>query len=258
MEHEFGETVAEGIGELHLEVVLSQLKEKFGLEVDVGKPRVPYRETVRATAEAQGKYKKQSGGRGQYGDTWLRIEPLSSGTGFEFVNKIVGGTIPSKYIPAVEKGIRDTIVKGVLAGYPVIDLRATLYDGSFHNVDSSDLAFQIAASLAFKKGFMEAKPVLLEPIIKVEVIAPENYMGDINNDLSSRRGRITGVESRGNNQAVKANIPLAEMYKYSTDLRSLTHGTGTYTMEFSHYEEVPSQISAKIIAEAKKEKEELK
>jgi elongation factor G len=256
IEHEFGETVASGIGELHLEVVLSRLKERFGLEVDVGKPRVPYRETVRATAEVQGKYKKQSGGRGQYGDTWLRIEPLPAGGGFEFVNKIFGGAIPVKYVPAVEKGVKEAMGKGILAGYPITDLRVTLYDGSFHNVDSSDLAFQIAASLAFKKGFLGARPVLLEPIMKVEVIAPENYMGDINNDLSSRRGRITGVESRGNNQAVKANIPLAEMYKYSTDLRSLTHGTGTYTMEFSSYEEVPSQISAKVIDEAKKEKEE--
>ncbi len=258
IEREFGETVASGIGELHLEVILSRLKERFGLEVEIGKPRVPYRETVRATSETQGKYKKQSGGKGQYGDVWLRIEPLPSGGEFEFVNKIFGGAIPGKYVPAVEKGVRDTMAKGVLAGYPVIDLRATLYDGSFHNVDSSDMAFQIAGSLAFKRGFMGARPVLLEPIMKVEVIAPEDYMGDINNDLSSRRGRITGVESRGNNQAVKVNIPIAEMYKYSTDLRSLTHGTGTYTMEFSRYEEIPSQISAKVIAEAKEEKEEPK
>lgn len=255
MEHEFGEAIISGMGELHLEILIKRLKRKFGVEVVLGKPRIAYRETIRAKAKAQGKYKKQTGGRGQYGNCYIEIEPLELGKGFEFVNDIFGGAIPAKYIPSVEKGVKEAIAKGVLAGYPVVDVKVTLCDGSFHEVDSSDIAFKIAGSLAFKKAVQEAKPVLLEPVMSIEVLAPEEYMGDLNGDLNSRRGRIMGIEAKGRNQIIKAQVPLAKMYMYATILKSITHGQGTYSMKFSHYEEVPPRIAQEIIAQSKKKEE---
>lgn len=250
------QTIVSGLGELHLDVVLKRLKDRFNVAVELTKPRIAYRETIKGRAEAQGKYKKQTGGRGQYGDVWLRLEPLERAKGFEFVDQIVGGVVPSKYIPAVEKGIIEAMEEGVLAGYKVVDLKATIYDGSYHEVDSSDMAFKIAASMAFKKAFMEANPVLLEPIMNVTVTVPEEFLGDVMGDLSSKRGRIQGIDSKGHLQVVRAQVPLAELYKYSTTLRSMTQGRGMFESEFSHYEEVPREIAQKIIEEAKAAKEE--
>lgn len=249
------QTIIYGQGELHLEVMVDKLKKRFGVEAELEKPRIPYRETIKAKAEAQGKYKRQSGGRGQYGDVWLRLEPLSRGGGFEFENKIVGGAVPSKYIPAVEKGVVEAMNDGVLASHKVVDAKVTLYDGTFHEVDSSDLAFKIAGSMGFKNAATKAKPVLLEPIYNLEVIVPEEFMGDVMGDLSSRRGKILGMDREGNFQSIKAQVPLAELYKYSTSLRSSTHGRGIHSREFSHYEEVPRDIADKIIKEAQAEKE---
>jgi elongation factor G len=248
---ELKQTIISGLGELHLDVIVERLKRKFGVDVELVKPRIPYRETILGTADVQGKYKKQTGGRGQYGDAWIKIEPLHRGNGFEFVDGIVGGAIPNKFIPAVEKGVREAMNDGVVAGYPIVDIRVTLYDGSYHSVDSSEMAFKIAGSMALKKAIAEAKPILLEPIYDIEVVVPEDFMGDVMGDLSSRRGRIGGAESRGNFQVVKAKVPLAELYKYSTVLRSMTQGRGLHTRQFSHYEEVPREVSEKIIAEAK-------
>ncbi|MGB9613073.1 MAG: elongation factor G, partial [Candidatus Margulisiibacteriota bacterium] len=237
---------------IHLEIILNKLKERYGVEVETGAPRIPYKETIKGKAKGQGKYKKQTGGRGQYGDTWLEIEPLPRGGGFEFVDKIVGGAIPKNYIPAVEKGIREAMQTGVIAGYPVVDVKVTLYDGSYHEVDSSDLAFKIAASMGFKKVFQEAKPVILEPIVEVTVYAPAEYIGNITGDLNKRRGRISSIES----DKVVALVPLAELSKYATDLRSFTHGLGTYTYKFSHYEEAPIPIQQKLIETYQKLKAE--
>ena len=250
------QTIIYGQGELHLEVMVNKLKKKFGVEVELEKPRIPYRETITAKTEVQGKYKRQSGGRGQYGDVWLRLEPLKRGEGFEFVDEIVGGVVPSKYIPAVEKGVVEAMNEGVLAGYKMVDFRVTLYDGTYHVVDSSDLAFKIAGSMGFKKGAQESRPVLLEPIYNVEVIIPDEFMGDVMGDLSSRRGKILGMEPHGNFQLIKAQVPLPELYKYSTTLRSLTQGRGIHRRDFSNYEEVPRELAEKIILEAKKAKEE--
>jgi elongation factor G len=255
VDDELKQTIIYGQGELHLEVIIDRLKRKFGAEVDLEKPRIPYRETITTSAETQGKYKRQSGGRGQYGDCWLRLEPLAKGSGFEFVNAIVGGVIPSKFVPAVEKGIVEAMQNGELAGYRVVDLKVTCYDGSHHSVDSSDLAFKIAGSMGFKSGFVKSKPVLLEPIYNVEVTVPDDFTGDVVGDLSSRRGRILGMEPRGGLQVIRAQVPLAELYKYSTSLRSLTQGRGAHTREFSHYEEIPKEIADKVIAEAKAAKE---
>ena len=249
------EFILSGMGQVHIEVIVERMKRKFGVEVELKEPKVPYKETIKGTTKVQGKYKKQSGGKGQYGDTWLELGPLPRGTGFEFVDKVVGGAIPRQYIPAVEKGIVEAMVQGILAGYPVIDFRATLYDGSYHDVDSSEMAFKIAASMGFKKGMELCKPILLEPIMKIEVIVPDENMGDIMGDLNSRRGKIIGVETKGSNQVVKASVPMAEILKYAPDLRSMTGGRGTFTMESSHYEEVPGQIAEKIIEAAKKDKE---
>jgi elongation factor G len=246
------ETIISGMGRAHIEVAVERLKRKFGVEVQVQKPRVPYKETVRGTVQAQGKYKKQTGGRGQYGDCWIKLEPLPRGKGYEFVNQIVGGVIPRQFIPAVEKGIVEAMEGGVLAGYPVVDVRITLYDGSYHSVDSSEMAFKIAGSLGFKKAVSQATPVLLEPIMAVEVVVPDECVGDIIGDLNSRRGRVMGVEGRARNQAVKAQVPLAEMLEYAPQLRSLTGDRGDYSMEFSHYEEVPPPLQERIVAEAKK------
>lgn len=253
VDSELKQTVISGLGELHLDVIVERLKRKFGVQVDLVKPKIAYRETILGSAQVQGKYKKQTGGRGQYGDTWIKVEPLPKGNGFEFVNGIVGGVIPSKFIPAVEKGVKEAMNDGVVAGYPIVDIRVTLYDGSFHSVDSSEMAFKIAGSMALKKAVMEAKPILLEPIYDVEVTVPEDFMGDVMGDLSSRRGKIAGAEPHGNFQLVRAKVPLAELYKYSTTLRSLTQGRGLHTRKFSHYEEVPRDVSEKVIAEAKEE-----
>ncbi len=249
------EFLLSGMGQVHIEAIVEKMKRKFGVEVELHEPKVPYKETIKGTVKVQGKYKKQSGGKGQYGDTWLEMSPLPKGTGFEFADKVVGGAIPRQYIPAVEKGIVEAMNQGMLAGYPVTDFRVALYDGSYHDVDSSEMAFKIAASMGFKKGLEMAKPVLLEPIMKIEVIVPDEYMGDIMGDMNSRRGKIIGVESKGSNQVVKAAVPMAEVLKYAPDLRSMTGGRGTFTLEFDHYEEVPGQIAEKIIELARKEKE---
>jgi elongation factor G len=255
---ELRQTILSGQGELHLEVILGRLKRKYGVEVDMIAPKIPYRETISAKAEAQGKHKKQSGGRGQYGDVWLRLEPQPRGGGFEFVDEIVGGAIPGKFIPAVEKGIKEAMETGVVAGYKFQDVKVTLYDGSFHNVDSSDAAFKMAGSKGFKAAVKSAKPVILEPIYDVEVLVPEEFMGDIMGDLSGRRGKIQGTEQEGSLQKIKAQVPLADLHRYATSLRSMTHGKASHTRMFSHYEVVPHDIAQKLIAEAEAEKEEEK
>jgi elongation factor G len=244
-----------GMGQLHVEVVVERMKRKYNVDVSLLPPRIPYKETVKGRAEVQGKYKKQTGGRGQYGDTWLRIEPLTRGGGFEFVDDIFGGAIPRNFIPSVEKGVRDCMKRGIYAGYPVVDLKVTLYDGSYHDVDSSDMAFQIAASMGLQKGFMDAKPCLLEPVMHVEVNVPSEGAGDVIGDLNGRRGRIVGMEPEGDVVAVRAQVPMSEMLTYESSLRSMTGGRGGYSMEFSHYEEVPSQLAEKVVAAHRAEKE---
>ncbi len=244
-----------GMGQLHVEVAVERMRRKYNVDVLVLPPRIPYKETVKGRAEVQGKYKKQTGGRGQYGDTWLKIEPLQRGGGFEFVDDIFGGAIPRNFIPSVEKGVRDCMKRGIMAGYPVVDLRVTLYDGSYHDVDSSDMAFQIAASMGLQKGFMEAHPILLEPIMNVEVTAPADHAGDVIGDLNGRRGRIVGMEPDGEIVAVRAQAPMAEMLTYESSLRSMTGGRGGYSMEFSHYEEVPAHLAEKVVAAARAEKD---
>ncbi len=255
-DEESKDMILSGMGQVHIEVALEKLKRKFGVEVNLMAPKVPYRETIRAAASAQGKYKKQSGGRGQYGDCWIQIEPLPRGGGYEFVDKIVGGVIPQQYRPAVEKGIIDTMKEGILAYYPIIDIKVTLYDGSYHPVDSSEMAFKIAGSFALKKAFMDAKPVLLEPIMKAEIIVPDETLGTIIGDLNSRRGKVQGVDPQaGGNQKITALVPMAEMLTYANQLHSMTSGRGIYSMEFSHYEEVPSHIAQKIIEQRQKERQ---
>lgn len=244
---ELHQIIAEGQGELHLTVVFEKLKKKYGVDVELVEPRIPYRETIQNSAEGQHRHKKQSGGRGQFGDAHLRVEPKPRGDGFEFVDKIVGGAIPGKFVPAVEKGIVETMARGILAGYPVVDIQATVYDGSFHPVDSSDMAFKMAGAHAFQKAFLDAKPILLEPIYKVRVVVPETYMGDVMGDLNGRRGRIQGMDPEGNFQVIHAEVPLSDLYKYSTALRSMTQGTGDYTMEFSHYDPVPHDVAQKVV-----------
>ncbi|QQG45879.1 MAG: elongation factor G [Candidatus Niyogibacteria bacterium] len=245
------ETIISGMGELHLEVLVDRMRREFKVEADVGRPQVAYKETIQAKAEAEGKYIRQSGGRGQYGHTWIRIEPLERGKGFEFVSAIKGGAIPQEFIPAVEKGVKEAMDRGVVAGYPLIDTKATLYDGSYHEVDSSEAAFKIAGSMALQEAVRRAKPVLLEPIMSVEVVTPENFLGEVTGDLSSKRGRIEKMEERYNNKVIEAKVPLAEMFGYVTNLRSMTEGRATYTMEFSHYEVVPMNV-AELIKEGKK------
>lgn len=249
------EMIISGMGEVHLEVTVEKMKRKFGVEVEVRTPKVPYKETIRVSAKSQGKYKKQSGGRGQYGDTWLEVEPLPRGQGFEFVDKIVGGVIPKQYIPAVEKGIVEAMEEGPLAGYPVVDLKVILYDGSYHEVDSSEMAFKIAGSLGFKKAVVAAKSVLLEPIMNMEIVIPDECMGDVIGDVNARRGKVSGVESQAGSQVIRVQVPLAEVLRYSPALRSSTGGRGSFTMEFSHYEELPAHLAEKIIAENKKQTE---
>lgn len=245
---ETGQTIISGMGELHLEIIVDRLLREFKVNANVGRPQVAYKETIRSTVKAEGKFVRQSGGHGQYGHCWIELEPLEPGSGYEFVSKIVGGVIPKEYIPHVDSGIREAMENGVLAGYPMIDMRATLYDGSFHEVDSSEMAFKIAGSMAFKSGAAKASPVLLEPVMKVEVVVPEEYMGDVIGDMNSRRGRIEGMESRAGAQVIRGFVPLAQMFGYATDLRSKTQGRGTYVMQFSHYEESPKHVTEEIIA----------
>lgn len=256
-DEETKEMLLSGMGQVHLEVTLDRLKRKFGVEVAMKTPKIPYRETIKSPAKAQGRYKKQSGGRGQYGDCWIAIEPLPRSGGYEFADKIVGGVIPQQYRPAVEKGIVETMKEGILAGYPVIDMRVTLYDGSYHSVDSSEMAFKIAGSMALKKAFLEAKPVLLEPLMKVEVTTPDDTLGAVIGDLNSKRGKVQGVEPQaGGNQKIGALVPMSEMLTYANQLQSITSGRGLYSMEFSHYEEVPGHLAQKIIAEKEAKKTE--
>lgn len=245
------QTIISGMGELHLEIIVDRLMREFKVEANVGKPQVAYRETFRAPAKVEGKFVRQSGGRGQYGHVWVEFEPREPGEGFEFVNKIVGGVVPREYIPAVQNGIEESMKNGVIAGYPLVDIKATLVDGSYHDVDSNEMAFKIAGSMALKAAKEKCKPVLLEPIFKVEVTVPEEYMGDIMGDINSRRGRVEGMDSRAGAQIIRAKVPLSEMFGYSTTLRSRTQGRGTYSMEISHYEEVPRNISEEIIAKSK-------
>jgi elongation factor G len=254
VDNEFKQILVSGMGDLHLEVVVSKLKKRLGVDIDVTDPLVPYRETITRTVEVQGRYKKQTGGRGQYGDVWVKLEPKARGEGFEFVDKIVGGVVPSKYIPAVEKGIVEAMTDGALAGYQLVDLRASLYDGSYHSVDSSDMAFKIAGSMALKKGAQQASPILLEPIMEVEVLVPEEYTGDIMGDLSSRRGKILGMNPKGRVQSIKALVPQAELHRYATHLRSITQGRGKHREKFYSYEVVPREMSEKVVAIAAERK----
>ena len=247
---ETGQTILSGMGELHLEIVVDRMKREFNVEANVGKPQVAYRETIRSAAEGEGRFVRQTGGRGQYGHVKIRVEPLPQGSGFEFQNAIVGGVVPKEYIPAVQKGIEEALEGGVLAGYPMSDLRVTLYDGSYHEVDSSEMAFKIAGSMAIKAAAEKAKPVLLEPIMAVEVVVPDEYMGAVNGDLISRRGRLEGMEMRGTTQIIRAMVPLAEMFGYATELRSRTQGRGSFTMHFARYEEVPASLAEEIISKA--------
>jgi elongation factor G len=253
---ESSELVVSGMGEVHLDIMADRLKRKFGVGVTLEEPKIPYRETIKNTVKVEGKHKKQTGGRGQYGHVWIEMSPLPAGSGFEFEDKVFGGAVPRQFIPAVEKGLREALPEGgVLAGFPLIDIKCSLYDGSSHPVDSSEMAFKIAAQLALKKGCQDANPIILEPILKVEVTVPEEYMGDVMGDFNKKRGRILGMEPEGRYQVVKALVPMSEMAKYSIDLRAMTGGRATFTTEFSHYEEAPANIAARVIEEAKKEKE---
>jgi elongation factor G len=253
-DEETGQTIISGMGELHLEVIVDRLVREFGVDANIGKPQVAYRETIsKPVTGVEGRYVRQTGGRGQYGHVVIDLEPLSRGAGFEFVDKIVGGAIPKEFIPAVDQGVQEAMETGVLAGYPVVDLRVTLVDGSYHEVDSSEMAFKIAASQAFKEAMRRANPLLLEPIMSVEVVTPEEYLGDVIADLSSRRARIEGTDTRGNSKVIQAKVPLAEMFGYATDLRSRTQGRATYTMQFDSYQEVPANIAAEIVSRVRGE-----
>ena len=252
-DEETAQTLISGMGELHLEIIVDRLLREFKVGANVGRPQVAYRETIRTPAKAEGKFIRQTGGRGQYGHVFLEVEPLGKGKGFEFTSRIVGGVIPREFIPAVEKGVREAVETGVLAGYPMVDVKVTLYDGSYHEVDSSEMAFKIAGSMAFKEAAGKAQPVLLEPIMSIEVLTPEEYMGDVIGDLNSRRGKVQSMEKRGNTQVIRALVPLSEMFGYATDLRSRTQGRATYTMQFSHYEEVPKNIAETIVSRVRGE-----
>ena len=250
-DEETGQTILSGMGELHLEVIIDRLKREFNVEANIGAPQVAYRESITKKVEVQGKFVRQSGGRGQYGDCWLRIEPQEPGVGFEFVDEIKGGVIPREYIPAVGKGAEEAAQNGVIAGFPIVDVKVTVYDGSYHDVDSSEMAFKIAGSMGFKEGAAKAAPVLLEPMMAVEVVVPEEYMGDVIGDLNSRRGKVQGMDSRGGAQVISAHVPLSSMFGYATDLRSATQGRATYSMVFDHYDQVPKAISEEIVAKVK-------
>jgi elongation factor G len=245
---ESGQTILSGMGELHLDIIVDRMKREFGVEANVGAPQVAYRETIRKLVEkVDGKFVRQSGGRGQYGHVVLKLEPQEPGAGYEFVNAIVGGVVPKEYIPAVDKGIQEQVANGVIAGYPMVDVKATLYDGSYHEVDSSEMAFKVAGSMAFKNAAVKASPVLLEPLMKVEVVTPEDYMGDVMGDLNRRRGMVQGMDDSPSGKIIRAEVPLAEMFGYATDLRSQTQGRATYTMEFDHYAEAPASVAEEII-----------
>ncbi len=246
-DEESGQTIIQGMGELHLDIIVDRMRREFNVEANVGKPQVAYRETIRKSVEQEGKFVRQSGGRGQYGHVWLRIEPKEPGAGYEFENGIVGGVIPREYIPAVDKGIKEQLENGVIAGFPVVDVKVTLFDGSYHEVDSSEMAFKIAGSMGFKEGARKASPVILEPIMKVEVVTPEEYMGDVVGDLNRRRGIIQGMDDGPSGKQIKVEVPLSEMFGYATDVRSLTQGRATFTMEFSKYQEAPASIAEGII-----------
>jgi elongation factor G len=250
-DEETSQTIISGMGELHLEIIVDRLLREFNVEANVGQPQVAYRETLTKTVKSEGRFIRQSGGRGQYGHVWLTIEPQAPGKGFEFVNRIVGGAIPREYIPAVQKGVIEAMEKGVLAGYPMVDIKVTLFDGSYHEVDSSEMAFKIAGSMGFKEGARQASPILLEPMMSVEIITPEEFMGQVVSDLNSRRGKTTKVEYRGGTDVIAGEAPLANMFGYATDLRSLTQGRATFTLQFSHYSPVPSSVSEEILSKLK-------
>jgi elongation factor G len=249
-DEESGQTIISGMGELHLEIIVDRMKREFKVEANVGKPQVAYRETIRQAVEQEGRFVRQSGGRGQFGHVWIKLAPQEPGAGYAFENAIVGGVIPKEYIPAVDKGIQEQLASGVLAGYPVVDVKVTLFDGSYHEVDSSEMAFKIAGSMAFKEGCAKAKPVLLEPIMKVEVVTPEDYMGDVMGDLNRRRGLVQGMEEAPSGRIIRAEVPLAEMFGYATDLRSMSQGRATYSMEFGHYSEAPNNVADAVIKKA--------
>jgi elongation factor G len=249
-DQESGQTIIAGMGELHLEIIVDRMKREFKVEANVGKPQVAYRETIRARVEQEGKFVRQSGGRGQYGHVWLKIEPQESGKGYEFVNGIVGGTVPREYVPAVDKGVKEALEGGVIAGYPVVDIKVTLFDGSYHDVDSNEMAFKIAGSMAVKEGVRKAKPVLLEPIMKVEVVTPEEYSGDVIGDLNRRRGQIQGMDDGPSGKVITAEVPLAEMFGYATSVRSMSQGRATFTMEFAKYMEVPNNVAEAVMKKA--------
>jgi len=246
-DEETGQTVISGMGELHLEIIVDRLKREFKVEANVGNPQVAYRETIRQAVEHEGKFVRQSGGRGQYGHVWVKIEPREQGAGYEFVNAIVGGVIPKEYIPAVNKGIEEQMANGILAGYPVVDVRVTLFDGSYHDVDSSEMSFKLAGGLAFREGARRCKPVLLEPIMSVEVITPEEYMGDVIGDINRRRGVIQGMEDGPSGKQIRCEVPLSEMFGYATDVRSMSQGRATYSMEFKKYSEAPAFVAEQLV-----------
>ena len=243
---ETAQTIISGMGELHLDIIVDRMKREFKVEANIGKPQVAYRETIKSEVEQEGKYIKQTGGRGQYGHVWFKVKPQKPGEGFVFINKVVGGSIPKEFIPAVEKGLKEAIVSGVLAGYPVVDVQVTLFDGSYHDVDSSEMAFKVASAICFKEACKKATPILLEPAMKIEVVTPEDYMGDVVGDLNRRRGRVNSMNPRGNARVIDAIAPLGEMFGYATELRSMSQGRASYTMQFSHYEEVPANVSKEI------------
>jgi elongation factor G len=245
-DQESGQTIISGMGELHLEIIVDRMRREFKVEANVGKPQVAYRETIRGKVESEGKFVRQSGGRGQYGHVWLKLEP-NPGKGYEFVNGIVGGAVPREFIPAIDKGIKEAVDTGVIAGYPVVDVKVTAFDGSYHDVDSNEMAFKIAGSMGFKEGFRRAKPVLLEPIMKVEVVTPEEYSGDVIGDLNRRRGQITGMDEGPSGKVITGEVPLSEMFGYATTVRSMSQGRATFTMEFEKYVEVPPNIADTII-----------
>jgi elongation factor G len=245
------------MGQVHLDVSLERLKRRFAVEVDVKTPMVPYRETIRGSTKVQGRYKKQTGGRGQFGDTWIEISPLKKGGGFVFEDNIVGGSIPKTYIPAVEKGIQEAMAEGVIAHYPIVDVKIRLYDGSYHDVDSSEMAFKIAGSMGFKKGMPDCRPVLLEPVMIMDIVVPSEFVGDIMGDLNSKRGKIMGIDADVDNQNIRAQVPMAEVLNYSADINSMTSGRGVFSMEFDHYDDVPEHLKAKIIENAQRQRDEL-
>ncbi|MCI0653163.1 MAG: elongation factor G, partial [Methylococcaceae bacterium] len=249
-DQESGQTIISGMGELHLEIIVDRLKREFGVEANVGAPQVAYRETIKLPVEQEGKFVRQTGGRGQYGHVWLRIEPQEPGAGYEFVNGIVGGVVPREYIPAVDKGVREQMENGVIAGFPVVDVKVTIFDGSYHDVDSNEMAFKIAGSMCFKEGARKAKPVLLEPIMRVEVVTPDDYMGDVVGDINRRRGIVQGMDETPSGRVIRCEVPLAEMFGYATDLRSATQGRATYSMHFEKYNEAPMTIAEGIIKKA--------